>query len=61
MLSLSSTNSTAAYANVRLSFQESIVHLREVAAYSIAPAVLGKCLAASLLCLVWWRLYNKLR
>ncbi|KAG0721540.1 hypothetical protein GWK47_046265 [Chionoecetes opilio] len=33
----------------------------EVAAHYVAPAVLGRCLAASLLCLVWWRLYNKLR
>ncbi|XP_063866694.1 uncharacterized protein LOC135103822 [Scylla paramamosain] len=33
----------------------------EAAAHTVAPAVLGRCLAASLLCLVWWRLYNKLR
>ncbi|XP_050728726.1 uncharacterized protein LOC127004679 isoform X2 [Eriocheir sinensis] len=33
----------------------------EVAAHSAAPAILGRCLAASLICLVWWRLYNKLR
>ncbi|MPC40564.1 hypothetical protein E2C01_034125 [Portunus trituberculatus] len=33
----------------------------EAAAHTVVPAVLGRCLAASLLCLVWWRLYNKLR
>ena len=44
-----------------LSLQVSGKPSGEVAAHCLAPAILGRCLAASLLCLVWWRLYNKIR